>query len=177
MFQTPQADALVDYNLAVMQQALDLLSGFDTVGRRRHYEAAVGPHLRHVYEHYDAFLNGLENGLVDYDARPREVLMEVDADVASARLRRLLVRLRALDAQAIDADIAVVQFGGLGGEQRLVIPSSASRELMFLASHAIHHYAVLRPVLTELGFQLQADFGKAPATVRHEREQLRNTAA
>jgi hypothetical protein len=48
-------------------------------------------------------------------------------------------------------------------------PSSGLRELEFLQSHAIHHYALIAQRLSAVGFAVPEDSGVAPSTLEHWR--------
>jgi hypothetical protein len=49
------------------------------------------------------------------------------------------------------------------------VASSVGRELVFLATHAVHHFAVLHVYCLQHGLIVDADLGRAPATLAHER--------
>jgi len=181
---------VADYNIAVLRQGLDLLGSFANPMRRAAFAEAAGPHLRHVIEHYEALLDTddeVDSGgashkrIIDYDARRRDKRVETCPDVTRDRLEQLIAKLSGGESGPgasvsaggnglnLNTPLQIAQFGGLDGTHQIVAESSLGRELMFVASHAIHHYAVLKPMLLQLGCTLPADFGKAPATVRHER--------
>ena len=44
--------------------------------------------------------------------------------------------------------------------------SSVSREIEFVHSHTIHHYAVIARLIAEAGESVSNDFGVAPSTLR-----------
>ena len=46
--------------------------------------------------------------------------------------------------------------------------SSVLRELQFLISHTVHHFALIRMILLDQGVQTPAGFGVAPSTLKHE---------
>ena len=48
--------------------------------------------------------------------------------------------------------------------------TSVVRELQFLASHTVHHYAVIAAMLRPQGVEPGDDFGVAPSTLQYERE-------
>lgn len=158
----PLAHAL-DFNASVLRQARELVVACEGAA----YEQRIGPHVRHVLEHYEELLTGLATHVVDYDARAREPALECDREVAVARIDSIVARL--LDLRDLPDTIAVSQQGGLDGDERFIAVSSPLRELLFVAGHAIHHYALLKPALEEAGVRVPPDFGKAPGTVRHER--------
>lgn len=158
----PLAHALA-FNEAVLRQARDLAAACEaSVFRDR-----VGPHVRHVLEHYEELLTGLATHVIDYDARVREHELESDPALALARIDAIVARLN--EIRDIPETIAVSQQGGLGGDERFIVVSSPLRELLFVAGHAIHHFAILKPLLQAAGVAVPADFGKAPGTVRFER--------
>lgn len=135
------------------------------------FEDVIGPHLRHVVEHYETLLAGLEHGVVDYDNRDRDRRLECDPALAQARCETLAAAyLQRLD-QPWPESVVVAFDGGVAGDERFVSPSTPLRELLFVAGHAVHHYALLRLVLEQQRVMLPAWTGKAPSTIRHEREQ------
>ena len=164
----PNLQKLLRYNVDVIEQGLQLIDLYRADGRDE-FGCYCGPHLRHIVEHYDAFTLHIHTSSVDYDTRARDHALESDPLLARQRLRHVQQQLLALDVGRIAEPIAVQMRGGLGGEDNYVSFSSLSRELLFLASHAIHHYALVRVRCEASGMQLDEHFGKAPATVRHAR--------
>lgn len=69
-------------------------------------------------------------------------------------------------------DLLVRSEGVYGEEsQRGWVLSTLERELQFLASHTVHHYALIALTLRAQGVTVGTDFGMAPSTLRHsERE-------
>ena len=155
-------NALINDNIATLREA-DALLGFLSA----HHYGAVGPHLRHIVDHYRCLLTGLTCGQVDYDARER--CRETELSVAKARrvISQLQGELRDIEADG-DRPLPVRLATDAGGTSS-VSQSSLARELQFVQGHAIHHFALIRSTLTALGSQLPDSFGKAPATLRHER--------
>ena len=163
----PEAKRLLRFSAVVLEQALTL------VGPHRHagapaYANPIGAHLRHVIEHYEALLQPEESGVVDYDRRPRDFELQTNPCVALARLHALLRRLDDWPATRLDASVQVRGRGGLAGDFGFDVSSSVGRELVFLASHAIHHYALLKPHCMQHGIPVSAEFGRAPSTVAHD---------
>ena len=85
---------LIDDNVAMLEDAVGLIEqliqraeGDGTVG----YANGVGPHLRHILDHFDRFFTGLDTGLIDYDDRARCQQTELSPGFGQ---RRLCVRLR-----------------------------------------------------------------------------------
>lgn len=165
----PRSDLqrLLAYNLSVLDQGRLVTELYAC--RDDDFARHSGPHLRHVIEHYEAFLDHVGERAIDYDARARDLQVQRDPQAARARVCALQERLRGLALDALREPLAIHLRGGLAGEDRFVTFSSLGRELLFLASHAVHHYAMIRRHCADDGIALAADFGKAPATVHHER--------
>lgn len=165
----PDLRKLIDYNIDVLSQGLHIIAAY-LARPDCEYARHSGPHLRHIIEHYEALIRGVEARAVDYDDRQRDPAPERDPLVARARIEALQHQLTALDADAMEQPIAVNLRGGLSGDDNFVSFSSLKRELLFVASHATHHYAALSLHCRSQGIDLGADFGKAPSTVRHARQ-------
>jgi hypothetical protein len=131
----------------------------------------VGPHFRHILEHYSCFLAGLPDRRVDYDSRPREAALETDRRAARERIQELIGGLTpALEAH-LEAPVEVRLECGLGEETEQWSRSTLRRELQFLLSHTIHHFALIGLLLEQQGIDPGPDFGVAPSTLKHWREQ------
>jgi hypothetical protein len=163
------AQCLLKFNRDVLDQALALVAAHEVAGAPA-YAGPVGSHLRHVIEHYEALIFPACHGVVNYDSRPRDVELERSAQVARARLLALLQRLLPEYRLSLDEPLSVRGKGGPGGEFDFTVGSTIGRELVFAASHAVHHFALLKAHCQQQGISVGANFGKAPATVAHERD-------
>jgi uncharacterized damage-inducible protein DinB len=159
-------------NVELLHQGAELLGRIDD---RQYAEAppdrpgaAVGGHLRHCLDFYRCFLTGLEGGHIDYDGRERDPCLETERERALALLREIAEALEALDADP-DLPLAVRQDEEEGAEGRWGA-SSLHRELQFLLSHTVHHYALIALLLRGHGVEPPAGFGFAPSTLRHLRQ-------
>lgn len=168
MNRRPDLEKLIRFNVDVLHQGLQVLDAQSAVPGSD-YSGHIGPHLRHVIEHYEALTQQVRRFSVDYDSRARDRAPEQDPQVARARIEGLQQQLQALDINAVSKPIAVHLRGGLAGEENFVSFSTLARELLFVASHAVHHYALIQMHCKAQGIVLGEDFGKAPATVRHAR--------
>lgn len=139
--------------------------------------APVGSQFRHVLDHYLAFLDGWETGQVDYDARQRNPLVEQEPGAALLQARDLLERLERIHSENANRTVAVQMDTG-GGQQ---VPdwrlSTVGRELQFLLSHTVHHYALIKLLLEDVGFAADPRFGVAPSSLAHQSRVTRERAA
>ena len=46
------------------------------------------------------------------------------------------------------------------------VPSTGAREVLFVLSHVIHHWALIRYLLEAQGLEVPATFGFMPSTLR-----------
>lgn len=159
-------------NIQALRQGIDLLG---TLSPERYvrktpacYNSSAGGHLRHVIEHYLGFLQGTETGEIDYEARARDPLIENDPAYATAQLEAIGERLglivgdRVLRVRAESAPSESPPVWGV---------SSVGRELEFLLSHTVHHYALIGVICRLAGDALPEDFGMAPSTLRYLKSQ------
>ena len=167
-----QHQALLAYCRDVLAQSADVVR--QHVHFASPFSAHIGPHIRHTIEHFDALQKALDgavpNRVLDYDSRARDVRIETDPAFALARLRGLQEWLCAdawCDA-SFSLALAVHLRGGQQGEHNFVSQSSVARELTFLASHTVHHFAILQGYARQEGKTLGEGLGKAPATVAFE---------
>ncbi len=163
------------YNTVLLQQAIGMIELLLTQAHPDFvYGRAVGPHLRHIVEHYQALLNALAvpGASVDYDARERDPGMQSQPPMTLSALRHVMGEL---DIHAQDATLVLSTpllthlQTGVCGELEATVPTTLGRELLFLASHTVHHYALLGQYCRDAGVELGHDFGKAPSTIAFER--------
>ncbi len=159
--------AAIRANLHVLQQGNDLLNTLDPVRYASRvpacFNAAPGGHLRHVVDHYLGLLDGLVNGRVDYEHRSRDPLIESDSSYAAGIIESIMVRLRAVEVA--DRKLQVRAETG-GDSDDAWCASSLLRELEFLLSHTVHHYALIATMCRLLGHEPVSDFGMAPSTLK-----------
>ena len=165
-------------NISLLEQGIRVIRGLDTelfAKPEVHVCAGgVGAQLRHCLDFYGCFLAGLEARKVDYDARERDEQTETVRDHALARLEEVVDALRAVSEQGrgLDADepLQVKMDGDEGSVDRpRWSRSSVGRELQFLLSHTIHHYAIIAVILRLNGVDPGPDFGFAPSTLAYQK--------
>lgn len=160
---------LIDANRSLLEQAGALLEGLEEGAYTRRCEACfrstTGGHLRHILEHYGNFLDGLAERRIDYDRRDRGSPVEVSLEAARTEAERLLFDLG--DASPIDPGEPLTILLDDGGSAR-ESSSNPERELQFLLSHSVHHFALIRTILYLDGHRtFPESFGIAPSTLRY----------
>jgi hypothetical protein len=165
--------SVVVANLRLLEQGRDLIASLPDAAFTVANVAGkpVGPHFRHVLEHYSCFLDGFGGGQIDYDARPREAALESDRAFAGQRIRELIDGLAGLDGADLDRPAQARHESGLGGEEEQWSRTTPRRELHFLLSHTVHHYALIGLLLAQRGIDAGSDFGVAPSTLKYWQSQ------
>lgn len=160
-------------NILFLRQGIDLLGQLNeemyvkTV--TRFFNSGIGKHIRHNLDHYDMFLAGLQTGYVDYDGRLRDPRVETDRHYATQKMLSIISRLEGIDAQRLEDPIAVkMNEGEEMGDSSSHSQSTIRRELQFLLSHTVHHYALIAIILKIQGFDCDEDFGVAPSTLKYQ---------
>lgn len=132
--------------------------------------SSVGQHLRHTLEFFICLEHGLSAGVINYDKRGHDKLIESDRDLALEVINRIQsfvdkqIADRALTLEAnYDTGLGIVS-----------VNTSYFRELTYNIEHAVHHMAIVKIGIHEVAdhVSLPADFGVAASTIRYREEQL-----
>jgi uncharacterized damage-inducible protein DinB len=164
----------VEGNLIALRQAVEVLSRLDdetyATGGAASGVSPVGVHFRHVFDHYQAFLAGLGTDAIDYDARQRQVPLETDRARAIAAAHGFMTDLGRLPADLVDRPVRITLRSVAGNDGAPDwSQSTLKRELQFLVSHSVHHYALIKELLRRSGVETGEEFGVAPSTIAARR--------
>lgn len=166
---------IIDENVRAIGQLVGLLDTMPGSLYRRCFgrrdQHVIGKHVRHIVDHYSALLTATRSteDLLDYENRNRELALETDRRAGRNRLVELMQELFA--SYGNDHPDELVMSHNSGGE-RQEVTTSVGRELVFLASHTIHHMAIIGMLAEQAGVEVDADFGVHPSTLRHLERQM-----
>ena len=165
---------LIEANLHLLSQAAALLARLpaETYVKTSpiFLNAAIGGHMRHCLEHYHSLLRDLSGGQVDYDRRARDLAIETDLEAARDCLNSVGEGLTNLHGVPASTPLQVrMDHGGAEAESGWQA-STLGRELQFLISHTVHHFALIAGLCHCQGLEVEKDFGYAPSTLRHRRQ-------
>ena len=163
------SDPLHD-NLALLRQGaavIERLEGGIYAGLGEPPGRGVGAHLRHVLDHYHAFLAGLENDVIDYDARERGGAVESDRQEGLRSIAAVERGLGRISPDDLDRRMRVREESVDGSGLEDSSASSVRRELQFLQGHTVHHWAIVALLLARRGIAVPETFGLAPSTLRY----------
>lgn len=122
--------------------------------------ATIGQHCRHVIECFQEMDKGYVTGIINYDGRRRNLLLETDPKYARHRIADLENNLDR-------PDIPVILRASISEDVTLSLSSSYYRELYHNIDHAIHHMALMRAGMSAFSHvQLPDSFGVAWATLK-----------
>ncbi|MEX0330862.1 MAG: DinB family protein [Puniceicoccaceae bacterium] len=162
-------NTLIDANLACLGQGIEFLQKLPAELYSRKcpelFNSSIGGHLRHNLDHYLAFVSGQPTGKVDYDDRQRDEAIEVDREAAIGVLQELVDKLESMRTSVLDSPLKIRMDDG--GDSTWS-QTTLRRELQFLLSHSIHHYALVVSIATRFGVRdFPEGFGVAPSTIHY----------
>jgi len=118
--------------------------------------ASIGQHVRHTIEMYQCLYQGYENGSVNYTQRKRDVQIESSEVYAIECLQTIVSQLYLQDKTLF-----------LVNENEELF-SSYKREILYCDEHAIHHLALIKVGINEIGgYTISDSFGVAPSTIKY----------
>jgi hypothetical protein len=128
--------------------------------------ATVGQHVRHIIELFQCLENGYEPGLVNYEKRKRDAMIENDKEFASSLLSEVHGGLdrpnKALSLEACYDEKS---------EFPITIDTNFYREIAYNLEHTIHHMALIRVGINEVAeISLPDEFGVATSTIKYRKE-------
>jgi hypothetical protein len=124
---------------------------------------SVGGHVRHCLDHVRALERAIQTGVVDYDARERDALIEIDRTLAWSLLLSARRRVAVVPASVLARPV-VVRTRLHAGMQAVEVLSSLEREVSFVIAHTIHHCATIAVLAGVTPERLPDRFGIAPST-------------
>lgn len=130
------------------------------------YYSSIGVHMRHILDVFDCVFIGLESNNVDLSARKRNALVEQKINLGLDYFSEIITKLEDLKAENLDMIIQVKDDLGLG----VITANYTLASILIQAhSHAIHHFASIGYIISQLDINLpDADFGYNPTTPRTE---------
>ena len=128
------------------------------------FDNAIGQHLRHVVDLYQALINQHTNTVVDYDVRRRGASVEKCRTTGLKELNEIRLWLQNLPAERIEQSVTISTEVAITSQQIEVFQSSFGRELCFASSHLTHHLAMMVIIAKLAGKAVESALGLAPAT-------------
>jgi hypothetical protein len=155
--------ALIDANIKSLEEGETLLAGLNDdlyrKGVRPIFESTLGAHFRHFIEHYQCFFLQLPQRRFCYDDRQRNQALEEDLNIALNDISAVKSKFREFDFGSFEHTYTICD-----DQTEEDVATSLERELIFLQSHTVHHYAIIAAIVRALGKTTLTGFGVAIAT-------------
>lgn len=126
------------------------------------YYSSIGGHMRHILDVFDCIFDGLDSKNINLINRNRNELAENYTQYGIAYFEDIIQRLILLEKADFNKIVLVTDDLGLG----IVSANYTLGGILIQAhSHAIHHFASVGYVISQLGIALpDVDFGFNPTT-------------
>lgn len=135
------------------------------------FMSCSGSHMRHIIDHYLAIISGFPAGIINYDLRLRGDPIEDHPELAMKKLTEISQWLQQLSEQDINKTLLLSTEVSIINKKVQTVQTTLARELVFAASHAVHHYAMIGQISCAQNILLDPTFGLAPATATFLRQQ------
>lgn len=128
--------------------------------------STIGQHLRHTLEFFICLEKGFESGVINYDKRPHDKLIESDKFIALSAIDRIRNFIGALSEKPLTLEVGY----DLERDEFQTIDTTSTRELVYNIEHAVHHMAIMKIGVREIAsyIKLSPDFGIAASTIRYK---------
>jgi uncharacterized damage-inducible protein DinB len=126
----------------------------------------IGQHVRHIIELFQCLESGYMSGEVDYEKRKRDKQIETDKNFANGLLQ---VIIQQISKQNKPIDL-LTYYDDLRTEPEK-INSNYFREIAYNLEHTIHHMALIRVGLREIGdIPVNDNYGVASSTLKYRKQ-------
>jgi len=167
--------SLILHNINKLKEIKSLLQRIPAVLYTKEKEllsgSTIGQHFRHIIEFYTCLEKGLKTGIVSYDERERNVLLENHTAYSICIIDKISHFLSWIKD---DCSLSLKGNYSDNTEERTSFQSSLFRELAYALDHTVHHLAIIKIALQEEEDVIEIDenFGIAPSTIRFRKERL-----
>lgn len=129
--------------------------------------STIGQHLRHTLEFFICLENGFGSGVINYDKREHDKLIESDKFIALAAIARIRDFISSAPGdRSLQLEVGYEKHS----EDFITISTNYYRELTYNIEHAVHHMAIMKIGVQEIApyIELPTHFGIAVSTVRYQ---------
>ena len=125
--------------------------------------ATIGEHTRHIIEMFQCLENQYETGIVNYDNRKRNHLIQTHTAIAKESIDAIL--------NQVDKPNKNMQLQQIVDGEELLIESNYHRELLYNLEHCIHHQALIKVAIIQLKtIEIDENFGVARSTIEYRKK-------
>lgn len=125
--------------------------------------ATIGEHTRHIVEMFQCLLSQYEAGVINYDLRKRDYLIQTNTAFAKNSIDAILAH--------VDKPNKKLQLQQIVDGEVLLIDSNYQRELLYNLEHCIHHQALIKvAILQSNTIEIDDNFGVARSTIEYRKQ-------
>ena len=172
------ANSLTIATQGVLLQGLALLDECDSKAYAKvapqPFGASIGQHFRHVLDHFLCLASAIGVGTVNYDHRSRNRLIETSLEHARSHTEMLIWLFGTLTERECVERCTVQCSVEYGEGESASTESTFGRELAYCISHAVHHFAIMKLICSQMDVEVGEDFGVAPSTLKYRAAQTLN---
>jgi hypothetical protein len=130
--------------------------------------SSIGQHVRHTLEFFQCLINGTSTGIVDYDGRERNLLIETGLIYTQKKLAEIEATIKT----ETNLNRPLLVKVSYSEKNYQLVESNFMRELVYMIEHSIHHFALIRIGVQEHFRHIQIDptFGVAYSTIRYKQQ-------
>jgi hypothetical protein len=126
-------------------------------------QASIGEHTRHIVEMFQCLENQYDSGIVNYDKRARNILIQTDTDFAQNQILNIQNNL-----EKENKNLTLVQ---IIDKEEIRIESNYFRELLYNLEHCIHHQALIKVAVLQFeNITIDHNFGVARSTIEYRKQ-------
>jgi uncharacterized damage-inducible protein DinB len=123
----------------------------------------IGQHVRHIIEMYQCLEAGYQNGEIDYEKRKRDKKIETDKIFATGILQDIIGQIT-----KENKTLSLLTYYNPQQIYPEKIGSNYYREIAYNLEHTIHHMALIRVGLQEIGgVPVDESYGVASSTIKY----------
>lgn len=128
--------------------------------------STIGQHLRHTLEFFLCLEKGFYEGVVNYDRRAHDKLIETDKLIALSAIERIRLFISHLHEKPLQLEVGY----DTNNDTFVTVETTAMRELVYNIEHAVHHMAIMKIGIREIApyIDLPPEFGVAASTIRYQ---------
>ena len=125
--------------------------------------ATIGEHTRHIIEMFQCLQNQYASGIINYDNRQRNRLIQTNTAFAIACIQTIL--------EQVEQPNKTLQLQQRMDGQELLLVTNYHRELLYNLEHCIHHQALIKvAILQSETVEVDEHFGVARSTIEYRKQ-------
>jgi hypothetical protein len=129
--------------------------------------STIGEHTRHIIEFFQCIEKQAQTGIINYDKRERNALIQQDPKQAEFAIEQVIHFVNSTDEKII---LTLEACYDASSDDTDLMATNMKREITYALEHAIHHMALIKIGIFQTGIpvMLDNDFGIAVSTIKYK---------